>query len=169
MKKNIGQSAVELVVAWLCVIGLVIISVWSFIQTKNFFESAIQDSIVAYGLAFAVQYGQNFLLFAKNRAKSPNWMLTIIAAFVICAAVDAGTNVAELFRSNPQLTDNIAAMIIMVVVAIGVVFVEEVMAMAFAWALNNTNELIKSSGGDTINALEWLETETRKFDPRGAR
>lgn len=169
MKRNIGHSAIELVVAWLCVLGLVIVSVWSFIQTKNFFESAINDSIVAFGLAFAFQYGQNFLLFAKNRAKSPNWMLLCMVGFIVSASIDAGTNVAELFRINPSLADNAIAMAIMTLVAVAVVFVEEVMSLAFAWALNNTNEFIKSSGGETIDALEWLETEARKFDPRGAR
>lgn len=169
MKRNIGHSAIEVMVAWLCVIGLVIISVWSFIQTRNFFESAVNDSIVAYGLAFAFQYGQNFLLFLKNRAQGPNWVLACVVGFVIAASIDAGTNVAELFRANPSLADNAVAMVIMVIVAVAVVFVEEVMAMAFAWALNNTNELIKSSGGETIDALEWLETEARKFDPRDAR
>lgn len=168
MKKNVGQSAVELGVAWLCVVGLVIISVWSFLQTRNFFLDAIKDDVVAYGLAFAVQYGQNFLLFAKNRATSPNWALITIAAFVACAAVDAGTNLSELFRANPSLTEAFAPTLIMVFVAIGVVFVEEVMAMALAWALNNTNELIRSLGGEGLVALEWLENETRKFDPRGS-
>ncbi len=68
MQKELGRNILKFFFFAVCTIGIIIVSVWSYYQTQEFFSpfdylSGFGNGVVSNGLSLIAQYGQNVALF----------------------------------------------------------------------------------------------------------
>ena len=155
-----AKSLLQALFLWAATIALGVIGVWSFFQTLDLFVRAVGVGLVAWAMAAAFQFGQNLFIFLKNRAEG-NWPLFCWGGFLLCASVDAGTNVSQWQHDNPTAAADSGISLMMIPSLVAIVFVEEMMMYSLAAALHETNQAIRATGHPGWDSLEWAANKVK--------
>jgi hypothetical protein len=166
MKKNLWVNLSTSLLLTLVSTGLVWLAVWSFQQTFELCIVAINLE-TALPLAFAIQFGQNAALYAKNTMTNPNHKVIAMLTWAALAFLDALTNLGQWFAEHPMgqfRAGNLVSVIGVIVglsVCIGAIFVEEAFTYVFALCLNSWNDTLKAMGASGFKLLEIAAEQVR--------
>ncbi len=183
-KFEVGIATLTL---FLCVIGLLGMSVMSFFQTQSAFiplndpTMVFQDiqfgSWIAFLAALIFQYGQNAALYVKNTYATGKVFINLFGLWEIkdtticwivfwtCAAIDAGTNCLWLYNQQDIRKQPIVFQVIEYFAMVAIVAVEEVLGIVLQ-ALAHSFTLFKQIIASERKTPRTVKEETLSTQPR---